>query len=115
MAETVYKIFNKNSKGSVIKFIPNQQLQINVINQLSENLKEEEIIHHLKTILGVDLADMRLISKYNEGIRYLLCATDLYSKYAWVVPLLDKTRVTFVTFDLFKSILNSSKHKANKI
>ena len=41
-------------------------------------------------IWGVDLADMQLISKYNKGIRYLLCAIDLFSKYAWVVPLKDK-------------------------
>ena len=41
-------------------------------------------------IWGVDLADMQLISKYNKGIRYLLCAIDLFSsKYAWVVPLKD--------------------------
>ena len=43
-------------------------------------------------IWGVDLADMQLISKYNKGIRYLLCAIDLFSKYeyAFVVPLKDK-------------------------
>ena len=35
---------------------------------------------------------MQLISKYNKGIRYLLCAIDLFSKYAFVVPLKDKKR-----------------------
>ena len=33
---------------------------------------------------------MQLISKYNKAIRFLLCVTDLFSKYAWVVPLKDK-------------------------
>ena len=33
---------------------------------------------------------MQLISKYSKGIRYLLCAIDLFSKYAWVAPLKDK-------------------------
>ena len=33
---------------------------------------------------------MQLLSKYNKGIKYLLCAIDLFSKYAWVVPLKDK-------------------------
>ena len=37
---------------------------------------------------------MELISKYNEGIEYLLCVIDLYSKYAWVVPLKDKKGVS---------------------
>ena len=33
---------------------------------------------------------MQSLSKYNKGIKYLLCAIDLFSKYAWVVPLKDK-------------------------
>ena len=37
-----------------------------------------------------DLADMQLLSKYNKGIRSLLCAIDLFSKYVFVVPLKDK-------------------------
>ena len=39
------------------------------------------------TIWGADLADMQLLSKYNERIKYLLCVIDLFSKYAWVVPI----------------------------
>ena len=37
---------------------------------------------------------MQLLSKYNKEIRYLLCAIDLFSKYAFVVPLKDKKSVT---------------------
>ena len=33
-------------------------------------------------IRGVDLADMTLISKFNNGIKYLLCVIDLFSRYA---------------------------------
>ena len=32
-------------------------------------------------IWGVDLADTRSLSKENKGIKYLLCAIDLFSKY----------------------------------
>ena len=39
---------------------------------------------------------MQLISKYNKVIKYLLCAIDLFSKYAWVVPLKDKKGITIV-------------------
>ena len=56
---------------------------------------------------------MQLISKYNKGIRYILCAIDLFSKYAFVVPLKDKRGPTIV--NAFQSILNSSKRKPNKI
>ena len=40
--------------------------------------------------LSADLADMQLISTFNKGTRFLLCVIDIYSKYAWVVPLKDK-------------------------
>ena len=65
-------------------------LQMNFINQLLKNLKEEKYIHQLKTIWGADLAYMQLISKFNKGIRFLLCAIDIFSKSAWLVPLKDK-------------------------
>ena len=38
----------------------------------------------------VDLADMSLISKFNKGIKYLLCVTDLFSRYSWVIGIKDK-------------------------
>ena len=37
-----------------------------------------------------DLADMKLISKYNKGIRYLLSVIDLFPQYSWFVVIKDK-------------------------
>ena len=82
------------------------------MNQLLENFKKDEFIVRLKNILGVDLADMQLISKCNKGIRYLLCAIDIFSKYAQVVPVKDKKGVLLLISKYFK---NSSKRKPNKI
>ena len=45
---------------------------------------------------------MQLISKYNKGIRYLLCVIHLFSKYAFVVPLKDKKGIT--SANAFQSI-----------
>ena len=33
---------------------------------------------------------MHSLSEYNKGIKYLMCAIDLFSKYAWFVPIKDK-------------------------
>ena len=85
---------------------------MNFINQLSENLKEERFIHHLK-ILGADLPDMQLISKYNKRIRFLLCVIDIFSIYAWAVPLKDKKGATIA--NAFQKNLDNSKRKPNKI
>ena len=64
-------------------------------------------------IWGADLADMQLISKFNKGFRFLLCVIDIFSKYAWVVPLKDKKGVSIV--NVFQKILDDSKRKPNKI
>ena len=64
-------------------------------------------------IWGADLADMQLLSKYNNGIRFLLCVIDIFSKYAWVVPLKDKKGISIVK--AFQIILKQSNRKANKI
>ena len=45
---------------------------------------------------------MQLISRFSKGIRFLLCVNDIFSKYAWVVPLKDKKGVTIA--DAFQNI-----------
>ena len=37
---------------------------------------------------------MQLISKFNKGVKFLLCVIDIYSEYARVVPLKDKKGVS---------------------
>ena len=64
-------------------------------------------------IWGVDLADMESLSKKNKGIKYLLCAIDLFSKYAFVVPLKDKKGIS--TVNAFNKIIKQSIRKPNKI
>ena len=48
----------------------------------------------MDNIWGTHLADMQLISKINEGFRFLLYVLDIYSKYAWVIFLKDKKLIT---------------------
>ena len=55
---------------------------------------------------------MQSLSRYNKGIRYLLCAIDLFSKYAWVIPIKDKKGTIIV--NAFKKII-SWQRKTNKI
>ena len=63
--------------------------------------------------MGVDLADMQLISRFNKGFRFLLCVINIFSKYAWVVPLKDKKVISIV--NAFQKILYKSGRKPNKI
>ena len=67
----------------------------------------------IDNIWGADLTDMQLISKFNKGFRFLLCVINIHSKYAWVIPLKDKKRIS-ITND-FQKFLDDSKRKPNKI
>ena len=92
LASIVYKLFNKKSTGSgfatlanksAIKSMSNQQLSNELHKPIIRKFKRRKVYSSFKgNIWGVDLADMQLISKYNKGIRLLLCAIDLFSNYA---------------------------------
>ena len=55
---------------------------------------------------------MKSLSKYKKGIKYLLCAIDLFSKYTWIAPIKDKKGARIV--NAFKTII-SKERKPNKI
>ena len=57
---------------------------------------------------------MQLISKFNKVFRFLLCVIDIFSKYAWIIPVKNKKGVSIV--NAFQKILDKYKgHKPNKI
>ena len=85
------KIFNKKSSGDCVDAEPNYQLANELHRQIIRKFKRRKVYSSFRdNIWGVYLADMQLLSKYNKGIRYLLCAIDLFSKDACAVPLRQK-------------------------
>ena len=119
LASMVYKCFDKKTKGSGVtlanKSIPqNEQLAEELHKPIIRKFNKRKVYSAFKDNFGVaDLADMQLISKFNKGFRFLVCVIDIYSKYAWVVPLKDKKDVSIV--NAFQSILKRSNRKPNKI
>ena len=114
----VYKFFNETTKGSGINLeansLNNEALAEELHKPIIKNLKRRKVCSSFKdNIWGADLADMQLISKYNKGIRYLLCVIDLFSRYAWVVLLKNKKGESIV--EGFEKILDDSNRKPNKI
>ena len=114
LASMVYKFFDKESMGSGIArdsfSILADELHKPVIKKFN---KRKVYLQFKDNIWGVDLADMQSLSRKNECIKYLLCAIDLYSKYACVVPLKDKKGISIV--NAFDKIIKQSKRKPNKI
>ena len=79
-----------------------------------KTFNERKVYSQFKdNIWGVDLADMQSLRRKNKGIKYILCAIDLYSKYAFVIPLKDKKGITIV--NAFIKIIKQSNRKPNKI
>ena len=79
-----------------------------------KNFNKRKVYSQFKdNIWEVDLADMQSLSRKNKNIKYLLCAIDLYRKYAFVVPLKDKKGISIV--NAFDKIIKQSKRKPNKI
>ena len=113
----VYKIFDKKSQGSGRPLSSASQLANNEENMQLANELHKPIIRKFKkrkvyssfrdNVWGADLADMQLLSKFNKGFRFLLCVIDIFSKYAWVIPLKDKKGISIV--NAFQKILNDSK------
>ena len=87
----VYKFFDKKSSGGGITNESNYQLADELHKPIIRKLKRRKVYSSFRdNIWGVDLADMQPLSKYDKGIKYLLCTIDLFSKYAWVIPMKDK-------------------------
>ena len=94
--------------------MPNYQFANELHRQINTKFKRRKVYLSFRdNIWGADLADMQSLSKYHRGIRYLLCAIDLFSKYAWVAPLKDKRGITI--FNAFQNILDSSNRKPNEV
>ena len=79
--------FDKKTSGSGVKSVPeNKQLAEELHKPIIRKFEKREIYSSFKdNIWGVDLADMQSVSKFNKGFRFLLCAINIFSKYAWVV------------------------------
>ena len=120
LASMVYKFFDKKSVGSgakhvITKITPqNQQLAEELHKSIIRKFEKRKVHVAFKdNIWGADLADMQLLRRYNKGIRFLLCVIDIFSKYAWAVPLKNKKGISIVK--TFQSILKQSNRKPNKI
>ena len=94
LATMVYEFFDKNSKGSGVV---NNEIKQNL--QLAKELYKATIRNFKKRTVYCDF-------------KYLLGAIDLYSKYAWVIPIKIKKGVSIV--DAFQIIILQGR-KPNKI
>ena len=101
----VYKFFDKKSTGGSFKKLKNTTKSNSLIladerhKPIIRNFNKRKVYSQFKdNIWGVDLADMQSLSRKNKGTKYLLCAIDLFSKYAFVIPIKEKKELVLLMY-----------------
>ena len=109
LVSMVYKFFDKKSMGSGIA---SSSILADERNKpVIKKFDKRKVYSQFKdNIWGVDLADMQSLSRKNKGIKYLLCAIDVFSKYAFVIPLKGKKGITIV--NAFNKMIKQSNRRA---
>ena len=80
---------------------------------IGKSNKQKVYSSFMDNIWSADLVDMQLVSKFNKGFTFLLCVIDIFTNYAWVIPLKDKKGITIT--NVFQKILDESNRNPNKI
>ena len=114
LASVIYNFFERNALCGTFKngIISNKELPEELRKTIIKHFEKRKVhLLFMDNIWGIHAADMKLLSKFNEGFR-LLCVIDIYSKYPWVIPLKDSKVITIV--NVFQKFLHDSKLKPNK-
>jgi len=63
--------------------------------------------YKINDIWSADIVDMQSLEKFNDGYKYILTVIDIFSRYAWAIPL--KTKTAKETSKAFETIINQTK------
>ena len=69
--------------------------------------------HYKDECCSIDLIDRSSLSKYNKNYKFIFTIIDNHTKYAWAIPLKDKSGKSTTT--AFKKLIETSKRKPDKI
>ena len=105
-AEPLIKYVGRRFDPQTVKEWLRSQDTYTLHKPIRRNFKRNRyIVNNIDQLWQADLNDMRSLSKYNDGVNYLLAVIDVFSKYGFMVPLKNKSGATVVkAFDsIFKS------------
>ena len=69
--------------------------------------------HYKDECWSIDLIDRSSLGKSNKNYKFIFTIIDNHTKYAWVIPLKDKSGKSTTT--AFKKLIETSKRKPHKI
>ena len=86
----------------------NEELADELHKSVRRKFQRRQVIsYEVDDVWSCDLVEMQEWSKENKGYRYMLNVVDVFSKYAWSIPMKDKTAI--ITLNAFKQIVENSK------
>ncbi|GIY85182.1 hypothetical protein CEXT_30161 [Caerostris extrusa] len=78
--------------------------------------KNRVIVGGIDEQFQADLLDLQSIKQFNNGYKFLLTCIDVFSKYAWAIPLKDKTGQSILKgFQKYSKNENQSLCKQTKV
>ena len=101
------------SRGDIKKFLRNQRTYTLHRQKRRPVLRNRIVVKGIDEQWELDLADLPELAKDNDGYRYLFCAIDVFSKYAWVIPLKRKNDDALI--EGFKTLFAMTERRPEKI
>lgn len=74
--------------------------------------KRKVVVFRKDEIWAMDLAQMNAYEEFNDGYKYILCIVDVFSKYAFCVPLKNKNSETVLS--AVKKVISDSGREPEK-
>ena len=69
--------------------------------------------HYKDECWSIDLIDRSSLAKYNKNYKFIFTIIDNHTKFAWAIPLKDKSGKSTTT--AFKKLIETSKRKSEKV
>ena len=110
----VYKFIDKRSLSRAVNIARKKELAKELHKSIIKKVVKRKVqSSFIDYFWGAYFADLKLLCKFNKGIRFLLCVIDIFSKYVWVTTLKDKKSITII--NAYQKFLKESGRKTNKI
>lgn len=88
-------VSGKHSHNEVIQWLQAQEAYTLHKSVRKHFKRKKYIVSNIDDLWQADLNDMRSLSKYNDGINYLLIVIDVFSKYAWIKLVKTKKQLQY--------------------
>lgn len=101
------------TRKEVVNWLTDQETY-NLHRPVQRRFKRRKIFsRHVDYLWQIDLCDLSSLAQYNDNYRYLLTVIDVFSKYAWAVPLLKKNAKAVT--EAFESLLQKQNRTPIKV